>query len=83
MTSPDQGKSDSIGIPVSCPPALRCLVFLWEQISANCVQVIQRNGTNAENENNIKESTLIDEPNAEEFDIRKNDMKKGKTKIFF
>ncbi|XP_037938854.1 E3 ubiquitin-protein ligase highwire [Teleopsis dalmanni] len=25
------------------PPALRCLVFLWEQICASCVQIVQSN----------------------------------------
>ncbi|XP_030378381.1 E3 ubiquitin-protein ligase highwire [Scaptodrosophila lebanonensis] len=25
------------------PPALRCLVYLWEQICANCVQIVQSN----------------------------------------
>lgn len=82
MTSPDQGKSDmNSEISMSCPPALRCLVFLWEQISANCIQVIQRNGVNIENEN-IKDSTLIDDQNISDFDCRKNEVKKGKEYIF-
>lgn len=79
MTSPDQGKSDSLpDMSTSCPPALRCLVFLWEQINANCIQVIQRNGFNLENEQNIKDSTLIDDQNVSDFDARKGDIKKGK-----
>ena len=83
MTSPDQGKSDSLpDMSTSCPPALRCLVFLWEQINANCIQVIQRNGFNLENEQNIKDSTLIDDQNASDFDARKGDIKKGKQSIF-
>lgn len=63
---------------MSCPPALRCLVFLWEQICANCIQVIQRTGTNMENDQNIKDSTLIDEQNVSDFGIRKNDVKTGR-----
>lgn len=79
MTSPDQAKSDSLNeMSTSCPPALRCLVFLWEQISANCIQVIQRNGLNLENEQNIKDSTLIDDQNISDFEARKSDVKKGK-----
>lgn len=61
---------------MSCPPALRCLVFLWEQISANCIQIIQRNGINLENEQNVKDSTLIDDQNVSDFEIRKTDAKK-------
>lgn len=77
MTSPDQGKTDSMPeITSICPPALRCLVFLWEQISSNCIQVIQRNGINSENEQNIKESTLIDDQNIDDFDGRKSEAKK-------
>lgn len=85
MTSPDQGKSDSLHseISMSCPPALRCLVFLWEQISANCIQVIQRNGINVENEQNIKDSTLIDDQNVSDFEVRKSDVKKGIQFDFF
>lgn len=85
MTSPDQGKSDALHseMSMSCPPALRCLVFLWEQICANCIQVIQRNGINAENEQNIKDSTLIDDQNVSDFDGRKNDEKKGNECLFF
>lgn len=80
MTSPDQqGKSDSMHseMTMSCPPALRCLVFLWEQISASCIQVIQRNGLNLENEQNLKDSTLIDDQNISDFEIQKNEAKKG------
>lgn len=62
---------------MSCPPALRCLVFLWEQISASCIQVIQRNGLNLENEQNLKDSTLIDDQNISDFEIQKNEAKKG------
>lgn len=62
---------------MSCPPALRCLVFLWEQICANCIQVIQRNGINMENDQNIKDSTLIDDQNVSDFEVRKSDVKKG------
>lgn len=76
MASPDQGNSLNSEV-TTCPPALRCLVFLWEQISANCIQVIQRNGMNVENEQNIKDSTLIDDQNVGEFDCRKVDAKKG------
>lgn len=79
MTSPDQGKSDSLHeMATGCPPALRCLVFLWEQINANCIKVIQRNGINLENEQNIKDSTLIDDQNVSDFEPRKADVKKGK-----
>lgn len=79
QTSPDQGKSDPMHseMSMSCPPALRCLVFLWEQICANCIQVIQRNGINLENEQNIKDSTLIDDQNVSDFEVRKSDGKKG------
>lgn len=85
MTSPDQGNSDTLqsDMPTICPPALRCLVFLWEQICTNCVQVIQRNGMNADNDANIKESTLIDAQNIEDFDIRKSEGKKGLFFFFF
>lgn len=24
-----------------CPPALRCLVYLWEQLCSSCVQIVQ------------------------------------------
>lgn len=30
-----------------CPPALRCLVYLWDQLSSNCVQIVQANATSA------------------------------------
>lgn len=78
MTSPDQGKSESLHseVSMSCPPALRCLVFLWEQICANCIQVIQRNGL-AENEQNIKDSMLNDEQNISDIEVRKSEIKKG------
>lgn len=78
MTSPDQGKSDSLHseVTMSCPPALRCLVFLWEQICANCIQTIQRNGF-AENEQNIKDSMLNDEQNISDIEVRNSDIKKG------
>lgn len=83
MTSPDQGKSDSLHeMSTSCPPALRCLVFLWEQINANCIQVIQRNGMNLENEQNLKDSTLIDDQNTSDFEARKIDVKRGTQRIF-
>lgn len=26
-----------------CPPAMRCLVYLWDQICSNCVQIGQSN----------------------------------------
>lgn len=29
-----------------CPPALRCLVYLWDQICSNCVQIGQSNMVN-------------------------------------
>lgn len=77
MTSPDQGKSESFSeVSMSCPPALRCLVFLWEQICANCIQVIQRNGL-AE-QSNIKDSMLNDEQNISDIEVRKSsEIKKG------
>lgn len=83
QTSPDQGKSDSFNsdMSMSCPPALRCLVFLWEQICANCIQVIQRNGINLENDQNVKDSTLIDDQNVSDFEVRKSDVKKGMNQI--
>lgn len=28
-----------------CPPALRCLLFLWEQLCSNCIQSIQTNAS--------------------------------------
>lgn len=80
MISPDQGNSDTLQseMPTICPPALRCLVFLWEQICTNCVQVIQRNGMSSDNNDpNIKDSTLIDAQNVDDFDVRKSEGKKG------
>lgn len=26
---------------IVCPPALKCLVYLWDQLSSNCIQVVQ------------------------------------------
>lgn len=82
MTSPDQGKSESFSeVSMSCPPALRCLVFLWEQICANCIQVIQRNGLA---EQNIKDSMLNDEQNISDIEVRKSsEIKKGNCAINF
>lgn len=76
MTSPDQGNSDTLqsDMPTICPPALRCLVFLWEQICTNCVQMIQRNGMGSDNDPNIKDSTLND---VDDYDVRKSEGKKG------
>lgn len=77
MISPDLGKWEPLPeMSVSCPPALRCLVFLWEQISSNCVQVVQGNGTDAD-EINLKDVVLTDDNQLEEFDLRKNAPKKG------
>lgn len=28
-----------------CPPALKCLVYLWEQLCTNCVEIVQSNVT--------------------------------------
>lgn len=79
MTSPDQGNSDKLQseMPTICPPALRCLVFLWEQICTNCVQVIQRNGMYSDNDQNIKDSIINDAQNIDDFDGRKSEGKKG------
>lgn len=74
MTSPDQGKTDVHSeMSMRCPPALRCLVFLWEQINANCFQNLQKDVINRENDQNIKESTIIDDRTHRNFDVRKND----------
>lgn len=67
VASPDIGISDSVS--VKCPPALRCLVFLWEQISMNCIQYVEHHATaNAEipTSNIIKETTILDDSNADE-----------------
>lgn len=42
----ESGKLQSLPemMPV-CPPALRCLLFLWEQLCSNCIQAIQTNAT--------------------------------------
>lgn len=63
-------------MPVTCPPALRCLVFLWEQITANCIQLAQTNNAD-ENEPQIKDIVLIDDNPLEEFEGRKHGYKKG------
>lgn len=26
-----------------CPPALKCLLYLWEQLCSNCVEIVQSN----------------------------------------
>lgn len=28
-----------------CPPALKCLVYLWEQLCSNCVEIVQSNAS--------------------------------------
>lgn len=77
LTSPDISKLDSVPeMPVPCPPALRCLVFLWEQITANCIQMAQTNGRD-DNETHVKDIVLIDDNPLEEFELRKNNHKKG------
>lgn len=44
----DQGKLQSLPeIMPACPPALRCLLFLWEQLCSNCIQAIQTNTSNS------------------------------------
>lgn len=75
MTSPDQAKTDLHSeMSMRCPPALRCLVFLWEQINANCFQNIQKDIINRENDQNIKDSTILEDRNSSSnFDVRKND----------
>lgn len=78
MNSPDLNKLETLPeISLACPPALRCLVFLWEQINANCIQVLQGNSLNNEVDQNVKESTLMDDQNVDDFDVRKSDAKKG------
>lgn len=91
ITSPDIGKLDAlqeIPITASCPPALRCLVFLWEQISANCIQLAQsNNGDGADDQQqqmqqqpqhqHIKDIVLIDDNQLDDFDLRKNPHRKG------
>lgn len=84
MNSPDLNKLETLPEMTStCPPALRCLVFLWEQINANCIQVLQGNALNNDVDQNGKESNLMDDQNVDDFDVRKSDTKKGKkfTKI--
>lgn len=88
ITSPDFGKLDALQeVPViaSCPPALRCLVFLWEQISASCIQLAQSNNGDAaaadeqpqQQHQHIKDIVLIDDNQLDEFDLRKSAHRKG------
>lgn len=77
LTSPDFSRLDALPeMPVTCPPALRCLVFLWEQITSSCVQLAQTNNAD-ENEPQIKDIVLIDDNPLEEFEMRKHGYKKG------
>lgn len=51
VTSPEQSKLQSVPeISMTCPPALRCLVYLWEQLCSNCIQIIQSNATDQNKE---------------------------------
>lgn len=90
ITSPDIGKLNTLDeMPVneSCPPALRCLVFLWEQISASCIQLAQSNNGGATDDQqqqqqqpqhqHIKEIVLIDDNQMDDFDLRKSAHRKG------
>lgn len=85
ITSPDFGKLDALQeIPAiaSCPPALRCLVFLWEQISTSCIQLAQsNNGETIDDQQtqhqHIKEIVLIDDNQLDDFDLRKSGHRKG------
>lgn len=73
----------------SCPPALRCLVYLWEQISTSCIQLAQSNngeGTDDQQQQqqqemsqhqHIKEIVLIDDNQLDDFDLRKSVHRKG------
>lgn len=66
MNSPEVGLADSMKTTVKCPPALRCLVFLWEQINLNCIQFVEHNASNASQSNAVKESAIVDDSNIEE-----------------
>lgn len=77
MNSPDIGLADSMKTTVKCPPALRCLVFLWEQINLNCIQFVEHNATNTSQSNVIKESTIVDESNIDDAEPKTIDAGKS------
>lgn len=77
MTSPDIGITDSLKTSVKCPPALRCLVFLWEQISLNCIQHVEENAANPESQSNIKEASVHEDSNVEEVEPKNIDSRRN------
>lgn len=77
MTSPDIGITDSLKTSVKCPPALRCLVFLWEQISLNSIQYVEQNAANPESQSNNKETSVHEDSNVEEAESKNIDSRKN------
>lgn len=42
-----------------CPPALKCLLYLWEQLCSNCVEIVQSNAGASGNNDNLKDSPPV------------------------
>lgn len=64
----------------SCPPALRCLVYLWDQLSSNCVQIVQSNATLSSSKNSpAKLANKSQKTDTDNKKSRKNN-KKGRPK---
>lgn len=77
----DQPKLEALPEMVTiCPPALRCLVYLWEQLCSNCVQVVQSNSNDGDKDNPSQteaEKTCQNDPtNAPDSESKKNNRKK-------
>lgn len=64
-----------------CPPAMRCLVYLWDQICSNCVQIGQSNmiETTKDSPSSKKLQSRLKASDSGEVESKKKKKKRGKT----